>query len=450
MDSTENRPGASNGGGVEKAVTLDVPADPTEEIGFTGLRQMSGQIDEEFLPNLRGNKKIQTFKEMRDNDPVVGAILFSIEMLIRQVDFPIVPGGDEQADVDKAEFLRGCFDDMSDTWQDTLAQILSFLEFGYHIAEEVYKVRLGEVPEDPAEKSRFDDRRIGWKKLAPRAQETIQRWIFDPDSGELCGAMQRSATSGKFATLPLQRILLFRTSTNKGNPEGRSILRNAYRPWFFKKRIEEIEAIGIERDLAGLPVAWVPPRILDAGATAKDKKTLAALTEVVRNIRRDAKEGVIWPLAFDENNNKLYDLTLLSTGGRRQFDTSQIVTRYDQRIAMTVLEDFLLLGQQRVGSFALADSKTKLFATAIGSWLDAIVEIFNRFAIPRLFALNTFPDGPLPQLTHGDIETQDLEMLGKYLTDLTSAGASLFPNEELERFLLAEAGLPVAAEEQGE
>ena len=141
---------------------------------------------------------------------------------------------------------------------------------------------------------------------------------------------------------------------------------------------------------------------------------------------------------------------MLSTGGRRQFDTSQIVTRYDQRIAMTVLEDFLLLGQQRVGSFALADSKTKLFATAIGSWLDAIVEIFNRFAIPRLFALNTFPDGPLPQLTHGDIETQDLEMLGKYLTDLTSAGASLFPNEELERFLLAEAGLPVPAEEQGE
>lgn len=449
MASTEHRPGTPDPNGVDKVIVVPDAGDPTKEVGFTGLRQQAGRIDEEFLPNLRGMRKIQTFKEMRENDPTIGAILFSIEMLIRQVDFPIVPGGEEDIDGVKAEFLRGCFDDMADTWQDTLAQILSFLEFGYSLAEEVYKVRQG-MTENPVESSRFDDRRMGWKKLAPRAQETIQRWIFDPESGELCGAEQRSTTSGARAILPLQRLLLFRTTTNKGNPEGRSILRNAYRPWFFKKRIEEIEAIGIERDLAGLPVAWVPAKMLDGGASAKDKTSLANMQEVVRNIRRDAKEGVVFPLHYDENGNKVYDLTLLRSGGRRQFDTTAIITRYDQRIAMSVLEDFLLLGQQRVGSFALAASKTALFATAIGSWLDAITEVFNRFAIPRLFARNSFPDGPLPVLTHGDIETQDLEELGKYLTDLTSAGAAILPNPELERHLLEQANLPVPPEEQGE
>lgn len=445
---TEPRPGTSKRNGVEKAATVPDTTAPTDEVGFTGLREFSGQIEEEFLPNLRGRRRVETYKEMRENDPTIGAILFAIEMLIRQVDFPIVPGGDEQADIDKAEFLRGCFDDMTDTWQDTLAQILSFLVFGYSLHEEVYKVRQGDTG-DPFTSSRFDDRRMGWKKLAPRAQDTIQRWIFDPDSGEVCGAIQRSPTSGKAAVLPMQRTLLFRTSTNKGNPEGRSILRNAYRPWFFKKRIEEIEAIGIERDLAGLPVAWVPARILDGNATAKDKQTLQALQEVVRNIRRDAKEGIIFPQDFDEDGNKTYDLTLLSTGGRRQFDTSQIVTRYDQRITMSVLTDFLLLGQARVGSFALASSKTILFSTAVGSWLDAITEVFNRFAIPRLFALNTFPEGPLPELTHGDIESQDLDVLGGYVKALADVGIDVSSSDTITRFLLEEGGLPVPSEEEG-
>jgi hypothetical protein len=36
------------------------------------------------------------------------------------------------------------------------------------------------------------------------------------------------------------------------------MLRTAYRPWFMKKRLEEFESIGIERDLAGLPIMWLP------------------------------------------------------------------------------------------------------------------------------------------------------------------------------------------------
>ena len=31
------------------------------------------------------------------------------------------------------------------------------------------------------------------------------------------------------------QALLFRTKSRKDNPEGRSILRNAYRPWYFKE-----------------------------------------------------------------------------------------------------------------------------------------------------------------------------------------------------------------------
>jgi hypothetical protein len=39
--------------------------------------------------------------------------------------------------------------------------------------------------------------------------------------------------------IPIEKSLLFRTSIAKGNPEGVSLLRTAYRSWYFKKRLEE-------------------------------------------------------------------------------------------------------------------------------------------------------------------------------------------------------------------
>lgn len=50
-----------------------------------------------------------------------------------------------------------------------------------------------------------------------------------------------------------------------------------------------------------------------------------------------------------------------------------------------------MLGQQAVGSFALADSKTQIFAMAIGTYLDVICEVFNNQGIPKLIDLNGEP-----------------------------------------------------------
>jgi hypothetical protein len=49
----------------------------------TGLKRASGIIDEEFLPALRGRKAIKVYREMSLNDPMVGALLFAIDKLIR-------------------------------------------------------------------------------------------------------------------------------------------------------------------------------------------------------------------------------------------------------------------------------------------------------------------------------------------------------------------------------
>jgi hypothetical protein len=248
--------------------------------------------------------------------------------------------------------------------------------------------------------------------------------------------------------IPITKLLLFRTRNERNNPEGRSILRNAYRPWFFKKRIEEIEGIGIERDLAGLPVAAIPSQYLDVNADAQQKAIGAAWKRLVTNVRRDRQEGILIPSDRDQHGNPLFDFKLLASGGSRSIDTTKIVDRYDNRITATVLADFIMLGAGgRGGSHALSADKTDIFVTAIEAFLDTICDTFNRHLFPRLWKLNGKSVETMPVMKHGDIERKDLAGLASLLTALSGAGATLFPDADLENHIREEAGLPPAAED---
>lgn len=408
-----------------------------DELGSTGLKFTGhrGWVDEEFLRDLSGERARKVFREMRDNDPIVGAVFYAIEMLVRNVDWRIERGEEEHQ-----EFLWSCIEDMSHTWEDFIAEVLSMMAFGFSWHEIVYKRRLGDS-RDPSRRSRFNDGRIGWRKLPIRSQDSLHEWEFD-DEGGVQAFIQVAPPTYEIKTIPISRSLLFRVGLHKGNPEGRSLLRNAYRPWFFKRRFENIEGIGVERDLAGLPVIY---RTDDMAKLHDDE-----LTRIVRNVRRDEQEGVMLPLAYDDNGNKQLIFELLSASGARQMDVDKIIDRYDKRIAMTVLADFILLGQQQVGSFALSSSKTELFSTALGAILKVIASVVNRIAVPRLFAVNPGLQNveELPELVPGDLETPDLKELGEYVSSLAGAGAQLFPDDRLENHLRGVANLPERAEEE--
>ncbi|MCA1557533.1 MAG: hypothetical protein LC731_03215, partial [Acidobacteria bacterium] len=394
-------------------------------------------------PELAGRRWRKVVREMTSNDPVISAVLFAIEMLVRQVTWDIKAASEKQEDQEAADFLRGAlFEDMSQSWADTVAEILSFLPWGWNFTEIVYKRRSGDVA-DPTRKSRFTDGRIGWRKWATRAQETLEHWDFD-DEGGVQAMIQSPPPDYALRTIPIEKALLFRTSTRKGNPEPPGILRSCYRPWYFKSRIENIEGIGIERDLAGLPIAFAPPELFKSNASAADKELLATLQKIVTSIKRDEQEGLVFPLVYDKVSRKpLYDLKLLSSGGRRQFDTDKVIQRYDQRILMTCLADFLLLGSKSVGSFALSSDKTDLFGVALGAWVDSIAAIVNRHAVPRLFRLNGRPTDKLPELTHGDIESPNLVELGDYIQKISGTGVTLTP--EQQQWLLQQVkGMPFA------
>lgn len=406
-----------------------------KELGRLGQKRYGGFFQEEFLKELQGRKGIETYREMAENDDVIGSILFAIEMLIRQASWDVQAGGDSQKDREAADFILGCMDDMQDTWTDTISEILSFLTFGWSAHEIVYKRRCGRS-RDPRLRSKYDDGLIGWQKLPIRSQDTLYEWRYDGQDN-LISMVQMPPPDFGLIEIPVEKLLLFRTKSRKGNPEGRSILRNAYRDWYFKRRIQEIEGIGIERDLAGFPVLTAPDGINIWDEDDPDMCAIrAAADKIVQNIRRDSLEGLVIPTGWK--------LELLSTGGRRQFDTNGIIERYDTRMAMTVLADFVFLGHQESGSWALSSDKTELFAMAIGAYLDIVCEVFNNQGIPQLIDLNGEHFAGItdyPQLTHGDIENPDLEALGAFLNNVTGAGI-LIPDEGVEDYVREVSGLP--------
>lgn len=406
------------------------------EIGRIGQFRYGGIVYEEYLRELQGAKGVEVYKEMADNDETVGAILFVIEMLMRQCKFSVEPGGKAAKDKEAAEFVESCMNDMQSSWTSFISEAVSFLTYGWSYHEIVYKRRMGKT-KDPRTSSKYDDGLIGWRKLPIRSQDTLWEWVYEDNSDDLLGMTQAPAPTFEQFTIPLEKALHFRTMSRKDNPEGRSILRNAYRSWYFKKRIQEIEGIGIERDLAGFPVITGPE-----GMDLWDEEdpdmvnALAAAQNIVTNIRRDAKEGLVLPDGWK--------LELLSAGNRRQFDTNQIIERYDTKIMTTVLADFLKLGQESVGSFALSSDKTRLFALAIGTYLDEICEVFNTQGIPRLIDINGDHFKGItdyPKMVHGDIEDANLEILGNFISSMITAGV-LIPDESLEDFVRRAGNLP--------
>lgn len=407
----------------------------SKEIGRVGQRRYGGIFYEEFLSELRGRKGAEVFTEMSNNDETIGAILFAIEMLVRQASWNVEPGGSTAKDREAAEFVKSCMDDMQQTWIDTISEILSFLTYGWSFHEIVYKRRMGRT-KDNRTSSKYDDGLIGWMKLPIRSQETLYQWEYD-DQDNLIGMTQMPPPDFGLITIPMNKAMLFRTRSRKDNPEGRSILRTAYRSWYFKRRIQEIEGIGIERDLAGLPVITTPEGMDIWDKDDEDMNAIrTGLEAMVKNIRRDSTEGLVLPFG--------YTFELTSTGGSRQFDTNSIIARYDTKISQTVLADFIQLGHESVGSFALSSDKTNLFSMAICAFLDIICQTFNSQGIPALIDINGDRFSGVtdyPRLTHGDIEDVDLATVATFIKDMTSIGV-IIPDESLEDYVRQLGKLP--------
>lgn len=397
--------------------------DILQQYGDSGLQRWGGILSEEWLSDLKGAKSRRAYREMADNDPIIGAILFAIKQFLMTARFSIEPGSDHEEDKVVASWLENQINQLDiPLIPDFMSEAVSVIVYGFAPFEILYKQ---------------DGRGIAWKGFAFRSQDSVDEWSFS-ENGELLGLFQRIPHSGNRVFIPLEKLLLLKTEPAKGNPEGRSLLRNAWTSYYIKKHLQVLEGIGIERDLCGLPILFVPFSVFE-NATKREE-----LKEILRNVRRDEEEGLILP--HDPiTGQKIYNLELVASRGARQFSTSEIIARYDRSIAQSLMSDLVMVGLESRGSFALAREKRSLLELTVNGLLTTICSAISTQAIQRLVRMNWPGINTYPKIKATLPKTPTPDEVATLLVAMSRANYPIAQDTEFFDWIKRLIGAPVSA-----
>lgn len=422
-------------------------------LGVSGQNTRIGTFySDEFLPNLRGQRAIKKYSEMRNNDATIGAVLYAAEQVLRDVKFKVEPSDkDNEQAIQEAKFVESILKDMDHTLDDHISEALSFLTYGFSWFEVVYKRRVGPYEKNPSKKSRYTDGRIGVRKIACRAPWTINKFDVDQTTGDVLGIYQNTYRTLQNGSnyIPTRKSIYYRTTVINGEPSGRSILRNAFTSYDRLQAVQNFEAIGIERDLAGIPVAEIPADYLGPDATESQQAFRQSLEVILRDFKTNEQSYLIipsdtWPdKEGGSTNQKLVNVKLMSSDGNRAFDVDKVIRRYQHDIARSVLSEFIMLGASSAGSYALSKSKTDLFLRTLESYIQTITDVLNKQLVERLWELNGLDFDLMPHIKAGDVASHDLKELGAYLRNLNGAGIPIKDQFNIVEELFAIPELPL-------
>ena len=415
----------------------------TQILGVAGDNTHNGQIRaDEFLPELRGKRAIRKYREMRDNDSTIGAIMYATEQVLRDVDLKVVPANDTAAAKKEAEFVESIFKDMDHSLDDHISEALSSLTYGFAWFEVVYKRRGGPNNRSDKSRSKYSDGRIGVRKIASRAPWTVSKFDVDQQTGDVLGLYQDGSGYNNKSYIPTRKSLYYRTTSINNDPAGRSILRNAYTSYEYLNNLQAIEAIAVERELAGIPVARVPAEYLSPDASSVQAQFIGNLQTILRDVKFNEQGYIILPSDTypdkdgSPTNQRLVDVELMSSNGTRNIDIDPIVRRYQHDIARSVLSEFLMLGGGNTGSYALSKSKTDLFLRALESYIQAIVDVLNKQLVERLWELNGLNYKLMPTIVAGDVAPHDLREIAAFLRNLNGANIDVSSHPEVIQDLM--------------
>ena len=388
------------------------------------LKTMQGQIQEEARTELRFPRSAAVYKQM-SLDASIASSLSLIEAIISKAEWKVtVPKDAPQAEKDRAEKLNYNLLVMDRPFNEYISEMLSYLTYGFHAPEKLYK-RM----DTPVGKF------VGWKDFRTISQDTIREWIFEKSTGDLAGLKQDlallantnliSAKEEGSVEVPRKKFMLIRNNPKRDNPEGQSPLRGAYVTWKYLQLVEEFETIYATKGLGGVLDLGIDVGFLSKAAADPAGTEAAVLNEMRRgaaNFHNGEQAYIETPLAYNDTGKPLFHTKILETTPP---NTDEIVKRHTQKILQQFFTDILQLGANGSGSFALSDNKNTLVQQGITQHLNTIKRTLNHDLIRQTYELNSweYDARTACRFEWDDFDDGDLDVLSKSIQRIFSVNA---------------------------
>jgi hypothetical protein len=401
----------------------------TREMGYTSPSPFTSWTRRDDNTKLQGQSGIRVYYNMRRQDGAVRASQRLVKTPVQSAHWFIEPWSKDEhsepttQDQNVADFVRrNLFDELNVSWDTLLADILLMTDYGYIAFEKVWQFGL--------------DGKLHLQKLAPRHPLDIQEWEYDANGGPNGCIMFPNPYSGPSPLtggtgmdpqeehfIPIEKLVVFTHEAEAGDLTGISILRSAYKHWYYKDTLYKIDAIQKERHGIGIPIITLPP-----GFTPTDQ---ALADNLGRNLRTNERAHITlppqWSIAFAKLEGQ-------------PVDCLKSIEHHDMRIKANVL-----------GSFLDADSGTSdpnidIFLKSTRYIADYICGIINKHVIKDMVDMN-FALGATrgyPRLRARRIgEWEDLRTLSFAVRNLVGADV-IRADDNLEAHLRREMDLPMA------
>lgn len=367
------------------------------EIGAPGTQIFAGlMMQTDYSPDLQPPACYDVFDRMRKGDGQVRAGLQVMKLPIMRAHWEVEPASDSAQDRMIAEFIERDLHSMrGTTYQRFLRQALMMLDYGCMPFEPVWELH--------------DDGLVHLKKLAQRLPKSVIYWLTD-ENGGFAGIVQGAIKASGYerVTIPASKMIVFVNEQEGADFRGTSMLRAAYKHWFYKDGLYRVDAIAKEKRAVGVDVMTIM-------ANAQDKGVL-----------KTASENALMTLHAHEKNFVVEDEAgykyRLETGSNRPLDALGSIEHHDLRILRAMMAEFVSMGSGSTGSLAMHGDKTRFALMAWEAISQDLADVQTNDLIRPWVDLN-WSVQDYPRVRYSRLDTRDVQTLATAVASLATVGA---------------------------
>jgi hypothetical protein len=283
---------------------------------------------------------------------------------------------------------------------------------GYHVLDKlVYINPLTIDPVKPFKTINGGNDIVEWYQL---------KSAFEESSGLM--AKTQLNGEGKVA-IDARKVMVASYSNMPNNPiNGTSAFDAAYNAWREKGLINDFLIMGVQKDMAGIPILEVPQDLLNAAEEKNSDAyyTIESLKNQMANLHAGDQSFMIMPSDCHNENGtgaKLYNITFKGIDGSgKVFDLEALIDQRNRAIHKALGALNINSAEQGTASYNSLEGQTNIQYHYVKSDCRVIDEMWNKQIFPLLLRLNNWVvnSESMPVWEHGEVQEVSLEEFSKY------------------------------------